>query len=686
MFSSDSANGSTDPKKRLQSYLQDSLFRQREGFPHGSSGDILALSDPPHFTLCPNPFLQEFLAERSNGLDSTYHRQPYRKNVAEGKNDTLYRAHSYHTKIPYKAIMHYILHYTEPGDVVLDGFAGSGMTGLAAQLCQDARVVASLGYQVDEKGTIRTKEGDFVSQLGPRWAILNDLSPAATFISYHYNRPDRDFAPQARELLREVKAQVGWMYETRHRDGQTKGWINYVIWSDVFTCPVCKEELVFWEEAVDANSRRILQSFPCKGCGSSLSKRALVPVLEEKYDEALGQYVTQAKQVPVLINYSVQGQRYEKVPDAEDLQLLGAIEAWECPYWYPTDPLPAGYSTRQPQRSHGLTHIHHFYYKRAVVTLAAFAQLAREKCIDALWLITAVAEGASRLNRERPWGMPSKLSGTLYVSSLTREINVLDFIERKIQRYPQSGLDTSHVFCQCGSTTDLGLPDLSVDYIFTDPPFGGNIMYSELNFLWEAWLRVFTNNGPEAIENAMQGKGREEYRDLMTRCFREYYRVLKPGRWITIVFHNSHNEVWHVLQQALKEAGFIIADVSVLDKKQGSFKQVTGERVLKENLVVSAQKPWEGALSARELERKEAPWVWQVVDAYLARLPVYKEGEQLADDPQRKPQRIYDQLVAYCLERNIIVPMSVREFYTGLEERYYREKDMYFLSSPGEGA
>ncbi len=55
--------------------------------------------------------------------------------VSEGKTDPIYTAHSYHTKVPHKAIMRAILHYTQPGDIVLDGFAGSGMTGVAAQMC-----------------------------------------------------------------------------------------------------------------------------------------------------------------------------------------------------------------------------------------------------------------------------------------------------------------------------------------------------------------------------------------------------------------------------------------------------------------------------------------------------------------------------------------------------------------------
>ena len=71
--------------------------------------------------------------------DSEYHREPFAADVSEGKSDPIYNAHSYHTKVPHKAIMRYILHYTEPGDIVYDGFCGSGMTGVAAQLCGESK-------------------------------------------------------------------------------------------------------------------------------------------------------------------------------------------------------------------------------------------------------------------------------------------------------------------------------------------------------------------------------------------------------------------------------------------------------------------------------------------------------------------------------------------------------------------
>lgn len=123
--------------KLLAEKLADPAFRKQEGFPGGTDEAILAMSDPPYYTACPNPFLKDFVAEYGKPYDASlkYAREPSAIDVSVGKTDALYKAHAYHTKVPHLAIVPSILHYTEPGDIVLDGFAGSGMTGVAAQWC-----------------------------------------------------------------------------------------------------------------------------------------------------------------------------------------------------------------------------------------------------------------------------------------------------------------------------------------------------------------------------------------------------------------------------------------------------------------------------------------------------------------------------------------------------------------------
>ena len=227
--------------ERLKEKLPE--LRKRPDFPHGEDEDILRMSDPPYYTACPNPFLADFVAHygRPYDPDEEYHREPYAVDVSVGKTDKLYRAHPYHTKVPHLAIVPSILHYTKPGDVVLDGFCGSGMTGVAAQWCG----TAPESYRKELEARWKS-EGREAPEWGARRVVLGDLSPAATFIAANYNIPfDVDeFAEAARKLLDDVEEEVGWMYETLHSDGKTKARINYTVWSEVFSCPECAGEVV----------------------------------------------------------------------------------------------------------------------------------------------------------------------------------------------------------------------------------------------------------------------------------------------------------------------------------------------------------------------------------------------------------------------------------------------------------
>ena len=321
----------------LREKLKDPEFRKIEGFPIGSDEDILELSDPPYYTACPNPFIVEFVEHYGKTYNSNvpYIKEPFAADVSEGKNDPIYNAHSYHTKVPHKAIMRYILHYTQPGDVVFDGFCGTGMTGVAAQLCGDKSVVQSLGYRVEADGTILAleKEGSKdiwkpFSKIGERRAILNDLSPAATFIANNYNTPldIYTFDKTAARILQEVESECEWMFETLHTDGKTIGKINYVIWSDVFICSECTGEVVFWNAAVDKSAKKVFDEFSCPHCSASLTKRNMGRAWVTKFDQKIQKNITQAKQTPVLINYSIGKNKVEKIPDSSDISLIEIIE------------------------------------------------------------------------------------------------------------------------------------------------------------------------------------------------------------------------------------------------------------------------------------------------------------------------------------------------------------------------
>ena len=172
------------------------------------------------------------------------------------------------------------------------------------------------------------------------------------------------------------------------------------------------------------------------------------------------------------------------------------------------------------------------------------------------------------------------LTGTLYIPSLNVELYPINILRRKIRdfskiNYVQRGNSVIHV----NSAARLPfIANNSIDYMFIDPPFGANIMYSELSSIWEGWIKIQTNNKEEAIINPLQQKSLFEYQELMNRSLREFYRILKPGKWITIEFSNTSAAVWNSIQNALQGVGFVVVNVSALDKKQGSFKAVTTDR------------------------------------------------------------------------------------------------------------
>lgn len=661
-----------------------------EGSPQSSKDHIIQISLPPFYTACPNLFIQDFLShgdEANDQNDSVT--QPYTEDVSVGKNAPLYFAHFYSTKVPPHAIVPYILHYSNPGETVFDGFCGTGMTGVASQLCE---------YDKDK------------TNKGRRKAILIDLSPAATFIASVTNAiyslsMNLGFIE---EIIKKVETKHNYLLETKHigwergtfdpiirKNSDTPkstkpGRIKYTVWSDVFSCPYCGKELIYWDLVFTGPGNPIPKTIHCTSCGSEVNIRTLERVYETIFDTELGETIRQAKQVPVLINYSFGKKRFEKHPDEEDFNKLQAIQSNPLPRNVPIVELQDGFNTQQPIKSHGFTHVHHFFTKRNLFLLSEIWGHFKE--IDdpiirngALYVMTGAIQRICRLNRY----MPSHdrhvgpLSGTLYVSQITAEIPTTDYMLSRIKdiRRIKTNLTGEQVYISTQSATDLSnISDESIHYIFTDPPFGGNLNYSELNILVEAWLEVTTNSQKEAVVNQIQDKKVEDYQRLMEASFREFFRILKPGRWITVEFHNSQNSIWMAIQESLGNAGFIVADVRILDKKKGTTKQLSYSSAVKQDLIISAYKP----TKLFEIEYKSnagtLDGVWAFVRQYLERLPILSYKKNLLEIiSERQDFLLFDHMVAFHIRRGTLVPISASEFYAGLRERFPTRDGMFFL-------
>ena len=688
--------------KLLADKLKDPAFRKIEGFPQGTDEAILAMSDPPYYTACPNPFLEDFVRHYGKPYDPSvkYSREPQTVDVTVGKTDALYKAHSYHTKVPHLAIVPSILHYTEPGDIVLDAFGGSGMTGVAAQWCGLAPAAYRHELEMEWK-----KQGKPAPKWGARRAVINDLSPAATFIGANYNIPldVEAFAKAGKQLLKELEQDIGWMYETIHTDGKTKGRIEYTVWSEVFTCPHCAGEVNFLDEALDEDTKRVRDDFPCPHCGAELTKKKLDKLFETTVDPVSGNALKTAKRVPSLISYVVSGKRYEKKPDDFDRQVLGKISSLSIPATLPANRMMHAPEDQQKwgdkwrAGSASFSHVHHLFLPRAAQAIGKLWEKANSNPnarIRAflLYMVEQSISGLSVLNRYQPiqQGRPGgsqvnrQLSGVYYVASQHSECspwyNLGGKLDRLIKAFRDYKVGAGNTAITTGTASHLGLPDSSIDYIFTDPPFGDNLAYSELNFIVEAFHRVFTHQGPEAVMSDSQQKGLHEYHRLMKSCFAEYYRVLKPGRWMTVVFSNTQAAVWNGIRTALQEAGFVIANVSALNKVQGSFNAVSNATSVKQDLVITAYKP-NGGLEARFLKSGgEVDSVWDFVRTHLGYLPSVKmKGGELEFIQERDPRIIFDRMVAWFVKHGFPVPLSSQEFQAGLSQRFEPRDGMIFL-------
>ena len=417
-------------------------LRQIEGFPIGEDEDIINLSDPPYYTACPNPWLNDFIAEwekekeqlseKGNRKEDFVVTEPYASDVSEGKNNTIYMAHGYHTKVPHPAIMRYILHYTQPGDIIYDGFAGTGMTGVAAYSCRHCN--DDIHNKIDQ---------EWIDSFGckPKWgirhSICGELSPYASMISYNYNTPTN--AALVREemnsIIDEMQQECGWMYKSKDEKGVLRD-INFAVWSDVFVCPNCGEQMIYWNVALDKDLKCLIDEPRCPKCNNVVLKD-----ISNRLQETVTFGNNTYKLVKDIPAYIVTSNRKQFDATKYDLDLVNEIENIDIPYFYPCDKLPKGCKTTDPISSHNITNTHLFYTKRNLYTLASFLDKIEKSPINnkLKFIFTGMINRSTKMNRFSPrnffyggggWCLTG-LSGTLYVPALPMEVSVLEQIKNK---------------------------------------------------------------------------------------------------------------------------------------------------------------------------------------------------------------------------------------------------------------
>ena len=461
-----------------------------------------------------------------------------------GRGDPAYMAHAYLTKVPVPAIVPFIEKYTRPGDVVLDLFAGSGMTGVAAAIC-------------GRKGR------------------LSDISILGQHIGRNYvNLADPgQVRKQAAEVVRATRAALGDIYAVPCAACGRSAQLAKSVWSMLLECAGCGKPVNYYR-AFEATGWH-KPEMRCPHCDAPVVSRQRRVGEERVLDYIDCSCSSTQREQPAADNsveIDLDGFSFPRVEITPDREMYQASALGR----------------------NNLTTIASFYEPRNLAVLATLrdkiAEVADEEIRSKLlFAFTACLTRASKRYQWSPQRPLNAANANYYVAAVFYEWNVYSLFERKVTAVLHSddwvrgmrgegSLFASEVDVryEIASADSLPLPDGSVDYVFTDPPFGSNLFYADMALFQEGWLGTFTDVSQEAvIDRSRKGSRKSErYEELLTGALRECRRVLKPGGRVSMVFGNSSGTVWALVQRAIAAAGMQIEPdaLVVLNKGQRSVK------------------------------------------------------------------------------------------------------------------
>ena len=546
--------------------------------------------------------------------------------ITAPRTDAIYNCHAYLTKVPVAAIRPFITALSAPGDTIVDFFAGSGMTGLAALMAGRKAVLSD------------------ISVLGQHIAkgYLAEVSPSA-------------FRHAADSVMETARAALGDLYKTRRATDGAVAEMTRTVWSFTYICPVCSDEIVYFERL----SPHGAPPEQCPSCNGPFARRNWF----------------RGEDVPVEIVVAGENGKLASQDVLEfDRKMIATAAA--DPRYKEVPSLPIDDQREMYSRSGlgkaGLTETARFFAPRNAIGL-----LELWHAIDA-WedadlrrkLSFAFTAILPRASRRYQWSAKRPLNAqnqTYYIAPVHYEWNVFELFRRKIEAVLRADQElfngdveplfrrvkAQDVSYRLASADRLShLRGASVDYIFTDPPFGSNIFYSDMSLFHEAWLGRMTDNENEAVVHTT-GKRKngasKRYEELLRGAFTEAFRVLKPGRYMSVVFGNSSGQIWGLVQRALRDAGFWAAPVhvAILDKGQRSVKGLNSgsESVVTVDLVLTVQKPAspESTDNARPLSNGDTA---ALIRETVADLPVAQT---------RSPSYVYVHVLTKAIQKNRIL-------------------------------
>lgn len=541
--------------------------------------------------------------------------------ITAPRTDAVYNCHGYLTKVPIAAIEPFIDTFSRPGETVADFFAGSGMTGLAAMR--------------------RGRKGK-----------LSDISVLGRHIARGYlAEVDHDrFEQAAAKVIADARGVIGDLYQVRRTTDRAVVEMVRTVWSFTYACPACGCDMVYFNHlsATGAPPKT------CPECDVSFvrrnwPRRADVPV-----------QVVVRNRDGRLVDQDISDFDFRMIQNAADnprRHEIPSLTIGEDREMFSRSGLGKAGMVRTADFFSPRNAIALYELWRAIDTIEDHA--VRQKLRFAFTAILPRASRRYQWSAQRPLNAQNQ---TYYIAPVYYEWNVFELFGRKVEAAMRSDEELfGHVPLLRSRNADeidyaiasadrlLHVPDASVDYVFTDPPFGSNIFYSDMNLFHEAWLGQVTDWASEAVVHTTgrrKNGAAERYEELLRRAFAEAFRILKPGRFMSVVFGNSNGRIWGLVQRAVRDAGFKAAPVhvAILDKGQRSVKGLNSgsESVATVDLVLTMQKPEhnESAADAHPLRNGD---MRQLIAESIGELP---------SDFANHPSHVYAHILRKAIQRH----------------------------------
>ena len=613
-------------KKNYSSQTGDLYKRDIPKMPEGYYS-----GDKPNTNL--HAFAKQHLKERPYDPEhDDYDVDVFEYALQSTRSKATYGLHPYHQgKKPHDSIQKYIRHYTELGDLVLDPMSGSGSTALAALL-----------------------EG--------RKSIAIDLSPAATFITSRYCATmDTDKLQSAfKRIIQRTEPVTSQLYRSTcpHCNGPAE--IQYVVWSERYECLRCARVVPLY-----ACKNIEVESGTYPGFERGQGKKKSVSICPLCNRQPISTRHEKCGMIPVevsliCLNHCTKGQIIRELLGPGDMDYDKSISPNAYvefkSRWYPTDVFSQWADKHDGLLSRGVRTIADFFTKRNIIALAEIyyeiSKLENDELRSALkFVFTASLMSCSKKAQHLDEG-GGYIPGNWHIPPMIKERNVPNSMSRVFSRMLKGfdvineRIQSTDLIVSTQSAVDLSdIPSNSVDYIFTDPPYGAAVQYGELNFLWESWLgfnREWLDN--EIIVNSIRGKTEHHWQQLVSQVLVECNRVLKPGRAISICYHDASAGTWPSLLDAAASAGFIPEQTEralTIQMQQKTFNQSTSNEVVKRDLVVTFRKPTANLsqrIYAPELDNCDSKTFTEVVTDIVS--------SELSERPGLTIDRLYDIVVS----------------------------------------